>query len=136
MTQSDVFASHEAVECLWLIEIERDVGRSHIVVGSPVGLGVSVKHLLGCKPAAVATEVACSNLCTLSKIGLEDLLNHLVECCTAHAVNLMDETIAIHWEVEQQCAVASHRLIVSVHQLRQALDMLGLAVMIEPSWAD
>ena len=48
----------------------------------------------------------------------------------------MDAPVRHHGEVEQQRRVASHRLVVGVHQLREALHVGILRRMVEPSRTD
>ena len=48
----------------------------------------------------------------------------------------MDASVGGYREIEQQRRIASHRLVIGVHQFRQALYMIVLGLMIEPAGTD
>ena len=70
------------------------------------------------------------------EVGLECLVDHALEGDAPEAVGGMDTAVRGHREVQQERGIASHGLVVGVHQLGQALHMGVFRLVVEPARAD
>ena len=60
----------------------------------------------------------------------------LVEGCGVGGVGGMDEAVAVHGEVQEQCGVAPHALVVQIHEVVGRAHLLVFLLVVEPSRAD
>ena len=70
------------------------------------------------------------------EVGLECLVDHVLEGDAPEAVGGMDAAVRGHREVQQERGIAPHGLVIGVHQLGQALHVGVLRLVVEPARAD
>ncbi len=124
---------HDAVHELRLLQAELYVARRHTIGRGPIGVPRVVGHGL-CRELLAARAGDLGHYAS-HEVVAKLALYYLVKRHGVGRVDGVDETVAVHGEVEQEGGVVAHAAVVEVHELLRRLHLVVLLGVIEPSWA-
>ena len=134
MAQRNVFLQHDAVECDIFLGLDFDIGSDDTILGGPIGIPIVIAHHR--RGEMFIAGIAGSEFGFCQQVVAQLAVDAFMPLHSGRRVNGMDQTLAVHREVEQKGSVMTHATIIQVGQFVNVLDFVILAGMIEPPWTD